>query len=470
MDSKHVDLWNDCLKIIKDNVPETIYNSWFIPIVPLKYDNVAFTIQVPSHFFYEFLEERYADLIHAALARIIGKAGIKLNYRVIVDSKQKGGATTIQGVSTNAVKQDFGSPKGLNKSPKNLVETTARDWNPNLNMRFSFDNFFEGTSNKLARAIGKAVSENPGKTSFNPFFIYGVSGVGKTHLCHAIGTEILKRFPEKKVLYISSHLFQVQFSDAVLKNTSNDFVNFYQGVDVLIIDDIQEFAGKEKTQNTYFHIFNHLHLLGKQIILTSDKPPVELQGLEERLISRFKWGMIAELDKPDLELRKKILSSKVKQDGLNIAPDIINYIAEHVTNHVRDLEGIVTSLVAQSLVYNRKIDMELATSTIEKFVTLSASQQKITVEKIQHIVSDYFKITLDAVHSRSRKREIVQARQVMMFLSKKYTDYSYSLIGNIVGKRNHATVLYACKAVQDSLDIDKGFRIKMKDIEEMLKR
>ncbi len=458
-------LWANCMSIIKDNVSDNAFHTWFQPIIPLKYDGKDFTIQVPSQFFYEYLEEKYADLIHASLTRIIGKKTI-LNYRVIVDTTNNGsGHTTLQ--SEHSAAKPVVVQKNLNKAPSSIVGPANSEWNANLNSRHSFDNFFEGSSNKLARTVGLAVTENPGKT-FNPLFIHGGSGVGKTHLCHAIGSKIQEKFPDKKVLYISSHLFQVQFTDATRNNTSNDFINFYQGVDVLIIDDIQELAGKEKTQNTYFHIFNHLHLLGKQIILTSDKAPVELQGLEERLISRLKWGMTAELTKPDIELRKKILTNKIKHDGLNISDEIISFIAENVTEHVRDLEGIITSLVAYSLVYNREVDIELAKRVISQTVKLEKKQ--ITLEKIQNVVSEYYKIDLDTIHSKSRKREIVQARQVTMFLSKKYTDHSYSHIGNLVGKRDHATVLHACKTVQDSLDIDKLFRLQMKDIEELLQK
>ncbi len=464
MESKHLVLWKNCLDIIKDNVSGNVFSTWFQPIVPLKYDDKDFTIQVPSQFFYEYLEEKFADLIHATLTRVIGKKTI-LNYRVIVDTSNSGsGHTTLQSEHTSPKSDTV--QKNLNKSPNMLTDPTIREWNPNLNTRHFFDNFFEGSSNKLPRTVGQAVAENPGKTTFNPLFIHGGSGVGKTHLCHAIGNRITELFPQKKVLYISSHLFQVQFTEATRNNTSNDFINFYQGVDVLIIDDIQEFAGKEKTQNAYFHIFNHLHLLGKQIILTSDKAPVDLQGLEERLVSRLKWGMTAELYKPDIELRKKILANKIKHDGLNISSDIIDYIAENVTQHVRDLEGIITSLIAHSLVYNKEVDLDLTKRVVCKIV--KTEKKQITMEKIQNVVSEYYSIDLQTIQSKSRKREIVQARQVTMFLSKKYTDHSLSHIGSIVGKRDHATVLHACRTVQDSLDIDKSFRLQMKDIEDLL--
>ncbi|MDR0427497.1 MAG: chromosomal replication initiator protein DnaA [Dysgonamonadaceae bacterium] len=462
-----VDLWNQCLDIIKDNVSDSIFNTWFTPIIPLKYEKDDFTIQVPSQFFYEYLEEKYADLIFQSLKRVSGKP-LVLNYRIIVDhSNQSNGHTVLQSEHSPNANENRRTAKDLNKAPDDLYQPSPLDWNPNLNSKLNFNNFFEGPSNKLARSIAFKIAAEPGK-DFNPCFIYGNSGVGKTHLCHAVGNQIMEQYPEKKVLYISAHLFEVQFTDARKKNTHNDFVHFYQGVDVLILDDIHELAGKEKTQQSYFHIFNHLKLLGKQLILTADKAPVSIQGLEERLISRLKWGLTLELQKPDLDLRKKILHNKIKQDGLHIADNIIDYIAENVTDHVRDLEGIITSLVAHSLVYGREVDLELAQRVVSK--TIKLEKKQITLEKIQNVVSTYFKIDLKEINSKSRKREIVQARQVTMFLSKKYTDYSYAHIGNLVGKRDHATVLHACKTIQDNLDIDKGFRLTIKDIETLLQQ
>lgn len=459
-------IWNQCLEIIRDNVSDTIFSTWFKPILPVKYEENDFTIQVPSQFFYEYLEEKYVDLLHETLFRVTEKR-VTLNYRIIVDnSSRNNGHTTVpsERLIPNETQK---TAKNLNQAPTDTYPTLAQDWNPNLNNRLCFHNFFEGTSNKLARSIAQTIAENPGH-NFNPFFIYGGSGVGKTHLCHAIGNKIMELNPQKKVLYISAHLFQVQFTDATRKNNPNDFIHFYQGVDVLILDDIHELSGKTATQNAYFHIFNELKLLGRQIVLTADRAPIEIKGLEDRLIGRLKWGLTLELQKPDLELRKKILHNKVKQDGLDISPEIIDYIAENVTDHVRDLEGIITSLVAHSLVYNRKVDMELTKRVVSK--TVKMEKKQITLEKIQDIVSSYFKIDIDEIHSKSRKREIVQARQVTMFLSKKYTDHSYSHIGMLVGKRDHATVLHACKTIQDSLDIDKGFRSTMKDIEELLRQ
>ncbi|GHT42133.1 hypothetical protein AGMMS49965_13060 [Bacteroidia bacterium] len=355
----------------------------------------------------------------------------------------------------------------LNQAPTELSDSNPIAWDANLNGHLSFANYFEGISNKAARAIALKVTQNPGK-DFNPYFIYGGCGVGKTHLCHAIGNKITDSQPEKKVLYISSHLFQVQFSDAKIKNTSNDFVHFYQGVDVLILDDIHELAGKAKTQDAFFHIFNHLTLNGKQIIFTADKSPSRIEGLEERLLSRLISGLTLELQKPDLDLRKRILYNKVKQDGLHIGDNIINYIAENVTDHVRNLEGIITSLVAHSLVYQHsKIDLALAKRIVEQ--TNNIQKKEITIDKIQDVVSNYFKVNLNDIHSLSRKREIVQARQVAMFLAKTHTKYSYAYIGNAIGKRDHATVTHACKSIENDLSTDRTFKAKMQTLEGMLK-
>jgi chromosomal replication initiator protein len=437
-----------------------------MPIVPLKYDESGFTIQVPSHFFYEYLEERYSDLIYATLKRVTGR-DTQLFYRVIVNQADKtaSGGTTLPSEPKQSSDETRTATK-LNKSPD--VLSPAPVWNPNLNSKLTFRNYFESESNVVGRKIGITVAENPTSGQFNPLYIYGIPGVGKTHLCHAIGNRICELFPEKKVIYLTSHLFQVQFTDASRNNTTNDFMHFYQGVDVLIIDDIHDLAGKEKTQNAYFNIFNHLRLLGKQIILTSDKAPIEMQGIEERLISRFNNGALIELFPPDLELRRKILHHKVEQDGLKISDEIIDFIAENVTRHIRDLEGIITSLMAHSLACNREIDIDLARRVVGKVIKME--KKTFTVDMIQNVVSDYFRVDLKDIHSKSRKKEIVEARHVAIHLAKKYTNGSYSLIGNLIGKRDHASALHADRSIRDRLDIDKNFRSTMSDIETILKK
>lgn len=457
-------LWNKCLSVIKDNVPEAAFNTWFTPIIPLKYEGGKFTIQVPSQFFYEYLEDKYVDLLKMTLHRVIGQGTI-LNYRILVDNKAKLTVEYPAQDSSVAIKKT--TPKDANRIPSPFIQSQPQDLDPHLNPKYNFENYFEGTSNKLVRTAGEAVAQNPGKTTFNPLFVFGPSGVGKTHLCHAIGTRIKELHPETKVLYVSAHLFRVQFTDAIRKNTTNDFINFYQNIDVLILDDIQELIGMDKTQNTFFHIFNHLHQLGKQLILTSDKPPVDLQGMEERLITRLKWGLTAELSRPDLDLRKKILKNKISHDGIIIPDEVFNFIANNVTENVRDLEGILVSLMANAVINNKEIDLPLTKRVICQAVKLEKKQ--FSVQSIQETVCKYFNLDQAAIQTNSRKREVVQARQITMFLSKKYTDCSFSHIGKIVGKRDHATVLHACKTIKDQIETNKEFRSTVEEIEGRLK-
>ena len=299
-------------------------------------------------------------------------------------------------------------------------------------------------------------------------FVYGQSGVGKTHLANGIGVMVKQLHPEKRVLYVSANTFQIQYTDAVRNNTVNDFLNFYQTIDVLIVDDIQEFAGKTGTQNTFFHIFNHLHQTGKQLILTSDRSPIVMVGLEQRLLTRFKWGLSAEIEKPDFELRKSILENKIYRDGLEIPEEVVDFIAEHVVDNVRDLEGVLVSLLAHSTLANMPIDLALAEKVISRIVNITKKVN--TVEKIRDVVCEYFSLSVDAISTKSRKREVVQARQIAMYLSKQLTKSSLSTIGNTIGQRDHATVLHACKIVTDLMDCDKNFRSSVKEIEERLKR
>ncbi|MDR1880617.1 MAG: chromosomal replication initiator protein DnaA [Tannerellaceae bacterium] len=464
MHTDYQTLWSKCLSVIKDIVPEAAFNTWFVPITPLSFEENKFTIQVPSQFFYEYLEEKYINVLKVTIHRVIGR-GTMLNYRVMVD-KTTGGTVDYPTENSSTVVKKI-MPKDANKAPAPFTHVTPQDLDPQLNPKYSFDNYFEGSSNRLGRTAGEAVANNPGKTTFNPLFLFGTSGVGKTHLCHAIGTRIRELHPDKRVLYVSSHLFRVQFTDAIRKNTTNDFLNFYQSIDVLMLDDIQEMIGMDKTQNTFFHIFNHLHQLGKQLILTSDKAPVDLLGMEERLITRLKWGLTAELSRPDIELRKKILKNKADHDGIVIPDDVFDFLANNVTDNVRDIEGILVSLMAHSVINNREIDLPLAKRVISQAVRLEKKQ--ISVQQIQEIVCNYFDMELSEIQTQSRKREVVQARQITMYLSKKYTDYSFSQIGKIVGKKDHATVLYACKMIKDQIEIDKSFRSAIEEIEVLLK-
>ena len=452
-------LWEKCLEIIKDNLSEEQFNTWFRPIVPHSFnEKKELRIIVPSNFFGEYIEANYRQLLMSVVQRVMGK-GVSLFYRTGHDL----------GATDEYPSEPSPKPAPAKISVSNIFEQprAPQDWNSYLNPKYRFDNYFEGVSNKLVRSASEAIAQKPGGTAFNPMFIFGASGVGKTHLCHAIGNRIQELHPDKKVLYVSAHLFSTQFTDAVRKNNVNDFLYFYQSVDVLILDDVQELIGKDKTQNTFFHIFNHLHLLSKQLVLTSDKPPVEMQGMEERLFTRLKWGLIAELSRPDLDLRKKILQSKIVHDNIKMPEDVFDFIANNVTENVRDLEGILVSLQANSVVYNREIDMSLTKRVVGLAVRIEKKQ--LTVQSIQETVCKYFNLELSAIQTNSRKREIVQARQIPMFLAKKYTDCSFSHIGKIVGKKDHATVLHACKTIKDQMETNKTFRSSVEEIENLLK-
>jgi chromosomal replication initiator protein len=355
-----------------------------------------------------------------------------------------------------------------NKAPNPLQAAVPQELDSHLNPKYNFDNFIKGNSNELSRTVGETVAQNPAHT-FNPLFLYGPSGVGKTHLINAIGTRIKELYPEKRVLYVSAHLFQVQYTDSVRTNHFNDFISFYQTIDVLIIDDIQEFAGATKTQNTFFHIFNHLHQNGKQLILTSDRAPVMLQGMEDRLLTRFKWGLVAELEKPDQELRKNIMRNKIRRDGLNIPDAVINYIAENVNESVRELEGIINALLAQSIIFKRDVDLDMAQRVVRKTVRCIESKP-LTIDDIIAKVCAHYEIEEAAIHTKTRKREVVQVRQLAMYLAKKYTDASSSKIGQYIGKKDHATVLHACKMVKEQVEVDKAFKTHLDEIEATLHR
>lgn len=459
-------LWDNCLRVIQDNIPEAAFKTWFLPIVPLSYEDRVFTIQVPSQFFYEYLEDKFVDLLKTTLHREIGKETI-LQYRILMENTTNT-VVDYRGDAKSIVADKTVAKKTNNKIPSPFQKVVADDFDSQLNPKYTFDNFFEGESNKLARTVGDTISQNPGKTAFNPLFVHGASGVGKTHLCHAIGTRIKELYPEKRVLYVSAHLFKVQYADAGRYNTTNDFINFYQGIDVLIIDDIHELAGIEKTQNTLFHIFNHLHQNNKQLILTSDKAPSELQGVEERLLTRFRWGLTTKIEHPDKELRLKILHNKILHDGLSIPDDVVDYIAENVTDNARDLEGIIVSIMAHSLVYNKEIDLPLARRVIGQAIK-KIEAKKITINTIESIVCDFYNIKSELIHTASRKRQIVQARQITMYLSKNHTEMSLAQIGSLIGKKNHATVLHACKIVREQMEVDKVFREEIAEIEKKLK-
>ena len=339
--------------------------------------------------------------------------------------------------------------------------------NSQLVESYSFDHFVEGDCNRLARSAGFAVSENPGKTAFNPLFIYSNVGLGKTHLVHAIGLQVKNNFPEKTVLYVSTEQFIAQFIESVRNNNQNDFVHFYQMIDVLIVDDIQFLSGKEKTQDVFFHVFNQLHQNLKQVVLTADKPPVEIKGIEPRLLSRFKWGLAADLQPPALETRIAILQKRLYNDGIEMPADVVEYLAYSINTNIRELEGALISILAQSSLNKKAITIELAKQMIDKFV--KSTSREVSIDYIQKIVCDYFNLPLEVINSKTRKREIVQARQLSMYFAKKHTKASLANIGTHCGKKDHATVLHACRTVNNLIDTDKQFRIYVEELDKKIK-
>jgi len=471
----HQKIWDNCLKIIKDNVPSISFRTWFEPIVPLKLNDNVLTIQVPSPFFYEYLEEQYIDILRKTLRKELGN-NAKLEYSVVMENSLYSNSKpfTVKfptnyktELKNKPVSVPLDTEEKSIKNPFIIPGIKKLHVDPMLNPDNHFNHFVEGECNRLARSAGNAVGDNPGGTAFNPLFLYGESGLGKTHLSQAIGIKVKEKFPEKTVLYVNANRFQTQFVESVRNNNKNDFLHFYQMIDVLIIDDVHEFAGKEKTQDIFFHIFNHLHQSGKQLILTSDKPPVEMQGMEQRLLSRFKWGLSADLQSPDYETRIAILKQKIYNDGIEISDEVIDYIASHISSNIRELEGALISLLAQSTLNRKEITLELAKMMIDRLV--KNSKKEISVDYIQKVVCDYFNLSPDLLQSKTRKREIVQARQIAMYFSKTLTKSSLASIGAMIGGKDHATVLHACKTVNNLMDTDKRFKTQIDTIEKKLK-
>ena len=461
-------VWAKCLEFIKDNIDEQPFLTWFAPIVPVTLEGKTLKIKVPSQFVYEWLEDNYIGLLKSAMTYTLGE-GARLIY--IIDSpvdKKQLPSTNRPELAKQSLTLATEAKDPELKNPFVIPGIREITVDPQLNLHQNFDNVVEGESNRLARSAGIAVANKPGGTAFNPLFIFGGVGLGKTHLAHAIGVDIKEKYPKKKVLYVSAEKFTQQFISASTakdkdKNNLNDFIHFYQLIDVLIVDDIQFLSGKVKTQDAFFHIFNHLHQTGKQVILTSDKAPVDLFDIEQRLLSRFKWGLSAELTTPDYNTRYKILQNKFYTDGAEISEEIIAYLAENIRTNIRELEGVSNSLIAQAAFNRKEYSIELAQSIIEKSV--KNSQCDLTIDHIQQIIADYFNLDIESLHSKTRKRNVVQARQLAMFFSKKYTKSSLSTIGSQIGQRDHATVLHACKTVENLIETDREFKKYVSDLE-----
>ncbi len=459
MELTHSEMWEKCLKIFQDNLPAEQFDAWFKPVTSMSYENNSLTVIVPSPFFVEQLEERYIKLIGSTLRRVYGD-NIKLYYHY----NQIGNEATT-GVTVGSSNPSPAIANRNNNAANPFQQEYIEEIDSQLNPRYTFENYCGSMSNKIARSIGEAIATNPKCKTFNPLFIYGATGVGKTHLIQAIGIRIKETNPQSRVLYVTARLFESQYTAAVCRKKVNEFINFYQSIDVLIIDDIQDFIGKPQTQNTFFHIFNHLHQNQKQLILTSDCCPAQMEGMEARLLSRFKWGMTAELSRPDFELRKEVLNQKAEQDGLSIPQDVLEFIATNITDSIRELEGIIVSLMAHATVLNQEITIDLARVVLSNAVKVSRKQ--INFEIITQQVCSYYKIEPDQLFTKSRKREISDARQMVMYLAKKHAKMLLTAIGTRLS-RTHATVLYACKNIEERLPIEKQLQEDVTAIESSL--
>ncbi len=456
------------MSFIKERVGEQNYETWFKPIIPIYLDTTSLTIQVPSQFFYEWLEEHYVDILREAITNELGVTG-QLRYSVVVDkgnaiSKPK--VVNIPTSSTSYQKKKRSQAHNTYNAPSYDMATVFGG-ELRLNQNYSFDNYIEGDCNRLARNAGMAVANKPGLTSFNPLMIYGGVGLGKTHLAQAIGNKISENGFGKKVMYVSSEKFANQVVDAFKRNAIDKFADNYLSVDVLIIDDVQFFSGKGKTQEIFFHIFNHLHQNGKQIVMTSDVAPKELKGLEERLVSRMKWGLTADLQRPEYETRMAIILKKLENDGIVIPQDVVEYLAYSVETNVRELEGVIVSLIAQSSLNRKEIDLELAKQALHNIV--QDIDVEVNIDYIQKYVSNYFDVSIELLKAKTRKREIVVARQVAMYLAKKHTNMSLKSIGYHFGGRDHSTVIHAISTVEDIMETDVKFKSQMDEILKQVK-
>ena len=488
MSQDHFAVWQQCLQVVQEEIDPQSFRTWFVPIKPLKLEGHVLTIQVPNKFFYEWLEEHYVHILRKVIVSTLGSNG-RLAYWIpkatapvniyknpigTAAIPSSGGQGNNYGNGPMTVSKDL--EKHYGKLPVRAERTEQQIKNPfvipgiqkvkidsQLNPDYTFDNYVEGDCNRLARSAGLAIAKKPGSSAFNPLTVYGDVGLGKTHLAHAIGNEVKNLYPTKQVLYVPAEQFTNQLIDAIKTNTSNDFVNFYTQIDVLIVDDIQFLANKIKTQDIFFFIFNTLHQSGRQVILTSDRPPKDLVGIEDRLLSRFKWGLSADLQLPSLETRLAIIQQKMEQDGIDMPHQVAEYISYNVRSNIRELEGILISMIAQAALNQRDIDISLATEVMTKFVKDVA--QEINVELVQKVVADYYKIPIEQLKEKTRTRLIVIARQLSMYLSKNICGKSLSEIGRAFGGRDHTTVLHACRTVEDMLQTDPAFRIAAEGIQ-----
>ena len=448
--------WNQCQSILMDNLTPSAYQTWFAPLVPLSFENNVLVLQVKSQFIVEYIEENYIPVLSPIIRRVFGP-NTCLEYRVLIDANSGAGSNIPS--SSRATADSVLAQTSSNES--------REAFDTQLNSSYTFANFIVGESNKLARVAGLTIAKQPGYTAFNPLFIYGGSGVGKTHLANAIGNMVVELNPSKKVLYVSANTFKLQYMAATQENRVPDFLNFYQQVDVLIVDDIQYFTSKG-TQDTFFHIFNYLQQSHKQLILTSDRSPLQLKDIEERLLTRFKWGLSAEITRPDFQLRKDILCYKLHRDGISLQEDIIDFIANNVRNSIRDLEGVLASLLAYSTLTDREIDLSLAEQVVSRIVEVVPNV--ISIDDIIEVAAENFNVLPSAICSSARSKEVMMARHAVVYLAKNLTDKSLSEIGNAIGGRSHATVLHSINLMRDQLDLDPVLRHRVSQMKASLRR
>jgi len=463
--SDHLSVWRNCLETIRNSVNNQSFKTWFEPIKPVRLDNNTLTIQVPNKFFYEYLDEQYWELLKRTVTKELGDKA-RLEYQFPINTSEQPSAKTGNKKGNGPA---VSSPIDGSEIKNPFVIPGIRRFKiePELNPNYIFDRFIEGDCNRLARSAGVAIARNPGGTAFNPLVVYGQVGLGKTHLAQAIGNDIVRQHENKNIVYVSAEKFTNQIIQAIKNNAVDDFQNFYHLVDVLIMDDIQFLAGKQKMQEIFFHIFNQLHQSGKQIVITSDRPPKDLAGMEERLISRFKWGLTADLTSPDFETRFAILQKKADMEGIEIPFDVAEFVCYNIKDNIRELEGVLISLIAQSSLNKKKIDMDLAKEVVQKFV--KKANREITLEGIQKLVAEHFDIPAEKLMSPTRKRNIVIARQLSMYLAKNLTNKSLKIIGEQLGGKDHSTVIYSCKAVQDLMDTDKEFKDTVTELEKKVR-
>ncbi len=467
MSINHSQVWENCLRVIKESIGDQSFRTWFVPIVPLRLLNDVLTIQVPSQFFYEWLEEHYVNVLRRAIVSELGPTG-KLEYSIIVDKGNAKNKPYTINLPTSKTGTEFGQDAGKNedKPYTNFFEAKAIDaskHNSNLNPAFTFDNFIEGDCNTLARSAAISVASKPGVNVFNPLLVYGNTGLGKTHLLHAIGNHIRKLFPEKLVLYTSLDRFTNQFVDALRNNNSQTFFNYYSQVDVLMIDDIHSLSHREKTQDVFFNIFNELHNSKKQIILTSDRKPADIVGIDDRLLSRFKWGLTADVRVPDLETKVAIIYKKAEQEGVNIPHSVAEYIAYSVNSHVRDLEGVLNSVIFRSTLSGKTINLDLAKDALQHVI--NEIDTEVSIDYIQKVVAEHFKLSPDLLKAKTRKKEVVEARQIAMFFSKKYTNLSLKSIGHHFGGRDHSTVIHAITTIEDLYGLERRTKTLVNELQ-----